>query len=126
MTGQEQEPEIHRLFKALRSQDSQQTPSFEEVAEARHANKVAWSAWGVQAAFAVVLVGAIAVAVMFQLMESRQVAVSAEVAEILVWDSPTDFLIDYSDEPLFSAVPEIEMGLERWDPIDSQKPEDQG
>lgn len=99
-------------------------PSFERVlkGQARFRWSFLRSGWGLRVAFVcclIVLVGSAVISRLYQPAEAELETYSL----LSEWESPTDFLMELSDDSLMSAVPEIDLEVD-WMENDTEATEE--
>lgn len=103
---------IKKIFEQLRKEEEAQAPSFREILQGREPEKESPHPWcGILARPAVVMLilAAIAVPVLYNSLQGPS---PTEIStEFKNWESPTGFLLEFSDDPLMSEIPEIETSL---------------
>ena len=111
---------IKSLFVKLRTEDEQSTPSFQEILQNRDnqlSPSMTWYGFLMRPAVVMLILAVIAVPVIFNsLQEPDSIAISTEFAD---WESPTDFLLTFNDDPGMSEIPEIEASL--WEIQEEEK-----
>lgn len=120
MSTYEQESKIRKLFETARREDRRQAPAFHDVLEGLETRPetAAWrsSPWWLRMAWVSALALLVLIPAIWMIRSDRE-AVPGELAanlEVLEWESPTDFLLAYPDETLFSDIPSVEVELESW------------
>ncbi len=111
--------DIKRIFAQLRTEDEQSTPSFREILRGKDnepSHALTWYGLLTRPAVIILLLAVFAVPVIFSsLQEPDSISISAEFAD---WESPTDFLLTFNDDPTMSEIPEIEASL--WEIQDDE------
>lgn len=107
--NRDKDRDIRRVYEQLRNEEVRQSPSFREILEGRDAEpspSVPWYGFFMRPAVVMILLAVIAVPVVFNSLQNQDtIEISAEFEN---WESPTDFLLTFSDDPFMSEIPEIE------------------
>ena len=110
---------IKVIFDQLRREEEQQSPSFHETLQGKNpavpeANP--WFGHWPRPAVVMLVLFMIAVPVIYNsLQEPAAIEISAEFEN---WESPTDFLLSFNDDPYLSEIPEIKTTI--WEIEENQ------
>ena len=108
--------ELRELYQRLRDEEEQTAPSFRQTLESRR-NSARKSGLGFQRfklAGAVVVLILIAVPLLTHLSQRTPQPEAEFTMDVLEWESPTDFLLTHSEEPLLMTVPSLEIDIPDW------------
>lgn len=104
---------LRAFFEALRKQERQQAPPFDHILEGRHreAHSSVFTSWKVRWALACCLAALVGFTLIWNYQQASEIQVQ-DYSMLSEWESPTEFLMDFSDDVSLSTVPDIEFGLE--------------
>lgn len=101
---------IKGIFEQLRIDEKQQAPSFYEILQGKKSagleSRTLFGHW-LQPTAVMLLLVLIAVPIIYTSLQDS-VIVEIEIApDFEEWESPTDFLLSFNDDPYMSGLPEI-------------------
>jgi hypothetical protein len=110
------EAKIKELFQQLRKADEESAPSFSQTLDARGRREGQPGFWSFRLKLAVSLFAVVALMVPVLLHLNRDnVAPQEQIAvDLMEWESPTDFLLTFSDDSLWTTLPVVENDLSEW------------
>lgn len=112
----EEEPRIRELFHQMREEDEVDLPSFSETLDARRRNGGRAGFWSfrLKLALTVVVLVAFVTPVLVYLQQGGSDPREQLAAELLEWESPTDFLLTFSEDTLWTTLPTVDADLPAW------------
>jgi len=113
----EEETRIKELFHQLREQDKIAAPSFSETLDARRRSGglVAgfWS-FRLKLTLTVMVVVAFFIPLLVHLKRDPNEPSEQLTVKVLEWESPTDFLLTFSEDTLWTTLPIVDAHLPEW------------
>jgi len=123
MSSERKDETIRRLFREQRLRDERITPTFESILAPKEKRSRTWIGHVLLkqprvavAAFLLLVIGIPLVLVFDRQTESETIQASLEIMD---WESPTDFLLSYSDSTALETVPTLELDFPAWAEEDS-------
>jgi len=119
--NKDEDRNIKGIFEHLRIEEERQAPSFFEILQGKKSGKFEdrpWFGHWLQPVAVMLLLVLIAVPVIYN---SPQDSVMVEIeitSDFEEWESPTDFLLSFNDEPYLSGLPKI--GTVFWETEEDQ------
>ncbi|HUV13894.1 MAG TPA: hypothetical protein VMY18_09620 [Acidobacteriota bacterium] len=118
MSSEQKDETIQKLFTEQRLRDEESIPTFESILAARE--KRARTGLGhvllkqSRLAIAASLLLVIGIPLLVYLDRQAGPETIQTSLEIMDWESPTDFLLSYSDRPALEMVPTLELDFPAW------------
>lgn len=110
--NKEHDRRIKHLFEQLKKEEERGTPSFQVTLDGRETvqgRPAPWFGFLLRPAVVMLVLAIIAVPVLYNSLPGpAEVEVSAELEN---WESPTDFLLSFNENPLLTDIPEIETSI---------------
>jgi len=112
----EEETRIRELFHQLREQDEAGAPSFSETLDVRLRSGGPATFWSfrLKLALTVMVLVAFVIPVLVHLKQGPREPNEQLAVNVLEWESPTDFLLTFSEDTLWTALPTIDADLPEW------------
>lgn len=113
----EEDRKIRSVFEQLRQEDDRNAPEFQQVLHRKHSPSRALS-WGFlwRPAAALLLLFLVAGPVLYFSLRETGIRENELSSELENWESPTGFLLGFTDSSLDSSLPEI--GTTFWEKDD--------
>lgn len=104
---------LRAFFEAQKKEELEQAPPFKKVlgGSPLEPGGSVFTSWKVRWALACSLAVLVGFALIWNYQQSSEIEV-LDYSMLSKWESPTEFLLDLSDDVSLSTVPEIEFGLE--------------
>ncbi len=103
---------IKHIYEQLREEEVKKAPSFQKILEGRKPEaspSVPWYRFFMRPAVVMLILAVIAVSVIFNSLQNPDaIEISAEFES---WESPTDFLLTFNDDPSMAEIPEFETSV---------------
>jgi len=112
----EHETPLKELFHRMREEDELSMPSFNRTIEPRSRSS-RWDDLGfprLKVAAALLALIVVVIPVLTHLSQDSSQPGEEIVVDVLAWEPPTDFLLTYSEEPLLTTVPSIDIQVPEW------------
>ena len=108
--------QIKELFRKLREADEESAPSFSQTLAGPDRRQDLPGFWSFRLKLAVSLLAVIALIVPVLLHLNRDaVEMEEQIAvDVMEWESPTDFLLTFSDDSLWTTLPAVDTDLSEW------------
>jgi len=108
--------QIKELFHQLRQADEESAPSFSQTLDARGCCQGLPAFWSFRLKLAMSLLAVIALIVPVLVHLNRDPVEPEEqiAVELMEWESPTDFLLTFSEDSLWTTLPTLEADLPEW------------
>jgi hypothetical protein len=118
MNRQPQDQEFRRLFTQQREMDDASLPTFESVLSRDRRKDRKYLGFSLRTLVPVLAAGlliaiALPVALILQLSPVETGVTQSELS-VMEWESPTDFLLSYSNNTLLESVPSLELEIPEW------------
>ena len=118
MNRQPQDQEFRRLFTQQREMDDASLPTFESVLSRDRRKDRKYLGFSLRTLVPVLAAGlliaiALPVALILQLLPVETGVTQSELS-VMEWESPTDFLLSYSNNTLLESVPSLELEIPEW------------
>jgi hypothetical protein len=112
----QEETRLRELFHRLKTEDELSAPPFSQTLDGQQRRDPVVSVWSFKLRLAVCLFAVILFAVPLMIYLTQASFESGEefAVDVLEWESPTDFLLTYLDEPLLITVPTVEIEVPYW------------
>ena len=118
MNRQPQDQEFRRLFTQQREMDDASLPTFESVLSRDRRKDRKYLGFSLRTLVPVLAAGlliaiALPAALILQLLPVETGVTQSELS-VMEWESPTDFLLSYSNNTLLESVPSLELEIPEW------------
>ena len=116
MTTKWDDAKIEQLFRQLREEDESQAPSFHEVLNAPRASRWQYMlpVFRYSAAVALVLLLVASAPLLLEFARPPAALPLEPTASLYDWQSPTNFLLDVTEDQLVTTLPKLETGAGIW------------
>ena len=118
MSSEHKDEMIRRLFREQRLRDEKSTPPFEAILAAKEERTRTWVGQILlkqsRLAIAASLLLVIGIPLVLYLDRETQSETIQTSLEIMDWESPTDFLLSYSDSTALEMGPTLELDFPAW------------
>ncbi len=123
MNSEHRDETIRKLFKQQRLQDEESTPTFESILALRGKPGRTWlgQTWighvllqQSRLAIAASLLLVIGIPLVLYLDRQAEPETIQASLDIMEWESPTDFLLGYSDSTGLEMIPTLELDVPAW------------
>ncbi len=116
MTTKWDDAKIEQLFRQLREEDESQAPSFHEVLNAPRASRWQYMlpVFRYSAAVALVLLLVASAPLLLEFARPPAALPLEPTASLYDWQSPTNFLLDVTEDQLVTTLPKLETGANIW------------
>jgi hypothetical protein len=108
--------QIKELFHQLRKADEESAPSFSQALDARGRRQGLPGFWSFRLKLAMSLLAVIALIVPVLIHLNRDTVEPKEqiALDLMEWESPTDFLLTFSEDSLWTTLPTVDADLPEW------------
>ena len=112
----EGESEMRELFHRLKEEDKVSAPSFSETLNSRQRTCGLAGGWSFRLKLAVSLLAVVVFVVPILIHLNQDSVEPAEelAVDVLEWESPTDFLLTFSEQKLWTTLPAVDTEFAQW------------
>lgn len=112
----EDESRIRELFQRLKEEDGRSAPAFTATLDGRRRAGPFAGDWSfrLKLAMSLFLLALLIVPVLMNLDRGPVEPTVEVVVDVLDWESPTDFLLTFSEETLWTSLPTVETEVPQW------------
>ena len=118
MNRRPQDEEFRKLFEQQREMDDASLPAFQSVLSLdrkkdRKYSRLPLRNLGPALAAGLLIAIALPVVLILQFLPVETEVTQSELS-VMEWESPTDFLLSYSNDTLLESVPSLELEIPEW------------
>ena len=118
MNRRPQDEEFRKLFKQQREMDNASLPAFQSVLSLDRKKDRRYLGLPLRTLVPVLAAGlliaiALPVVLILQFLPVETEVTQSELS-VMEWESPTDFLLSYSNDTLLESVPSLELEIPEW------------